>query len=374
MRKYLTFAVGIAVIVGGVFVARLFGEKKGGPPKAQPEKAIPTVFVQTVQNKTQPIIIKSSGPIMAKNRVELFAEVQGVFKPTQKAFKPGVRYQAGETLLRMDASEQYANLQAQKSTLYSQITSMLADLKIDYSESYPNWQQYVDDFDLEGIVKPLPKPVSSQERSFIASKNVFTTYHNIRAQEIRQKKYTLKAPFSGILTETSITPGTLVRPGQRLGEFVSNSVYEMQVSVGVSLMPFMKVGKQVSVRNISGVDQTWTGKVIRINPKVDQTSQTFDLYLELRGGGLAEGLYLEAIIEARQEENAYELDRSLLIDESEVFSVQDSVLTKVEVNPIYYNDKTVVVRGLKNGMMLLSKSIPGVYEGMKVEPYQPSEK
>ena len=374
MRKYLTAVLGIAVIVGGVFIARLFGGDEKGPPKSKAGKEAPTVFVESVQNEDQPIVVKSSGSLMAKNRVELFAEVQGIFQANSKPFKPGVRYYAGETLLKMDASEQYANLQAQRSTLYSQITGMLADLKIDYSTSDPNWQQYLDEFDFEGGIQPLPEPLSTQEKNFVSSRNIYTTYHNIRALEIRQSKYTLKAPFSGVLTDASVTPGTLVRPGQRLGEFVSDRVFDMKVSIGVSLMPFMEVGKEVQVRSLSDRNKTWTGRVVRVNPKVDQTSQTFDLYLELKGKGLAEGLYLEAIIQAKEEENAYQIDRSLLIDESEVFAVRDSLLKRVPVKPVYFNTKQVIVKGLENGEMLLSKSIPGAYEGMKVKPYQETAK
>ncbi len=371
MRKYIIVALGVALLVAAFFISQLFGGEKGEPPAAKPQKAMPTVFVSTVKNETQPITVTSTGPLMAKDRVEIFAEVQGVFRPTTKPFKAGVAYRAGETLLAMDASEQYANLQAQKSTLYSQIAGMMADLKIDYSDAFPNWEQYLKDFAVDQPIKPLPKPLSEKERVFVSTKNIPTAYHNIRSLEIRQGKYTIRAPFSGVLTEALITPGTLVRPGQKLGDFVSNRVYEMQVAVGVSLMPFLKVGKQVMVRGVTNKQKNWTGKVVRINPKVDRASQTFDLFLELSGEGLAEGLYLEAVIEAKQEKDAFELDRSLLINDQEVFAVKDSLLQKVAVEPIYYNPKTVVVKGLENGEVILSKSIPGAYEGMKVKPYQP---
>ena len=41
--------------------------------------------------------------------------------------------------------------------------------------------------------------------------------------------------------------------------------------------------------------KTYTGKVVRVNGKVDQTSQTITAFIEVQDGNLKEGQYLEAI-------------------------------------------------------------------------------
>ncbi len=360
--------VGVGVLVGGYFIANAFmnsKNKRSRPPKVA--KVAPTVIVETVQNQSIPIEVKASGSVMAKNRIELFAEVQGVFRSSAKPFKPGIRYRKGEVFLKMDAEEQYATLQAQKSTLYNQISLMLPDLKIDYPDAFPRWEQYVNIFDLEKPVPALPETTSTQERVFVSSKNVYTTYYNIKSLEIRQQKYVLTAPFDGVLTEALVTPGTLVRPGQQLGEFIATDVFEMEVAVGVSLMPFMQVGKAVQVRSMADPTKTWQAKVIRINGKVDRTTQTGDVFLEIRAKDIEEGMYLEAIINAKEEENAYEIDRKLLFNENKVFVVEDSTLAMATVQPVYFDTDHVVIKGLPNGTALLAKSVPGAYEGMAVK-------
>ncbi|RLD83661.1 MAG: efflux transporter periplasmic adaptor subunit, partial [Bacteroidetes bacterium] len=60
--------------------------KKG---KRKAPKIIKTVFVETVQNKDVPIIITANGNLVAKNKIELFSEVQGILKPLSKDFKAG---------------------------------------------------------------------------------------------------------------------------------------------------------------------------------------------------------------------------------------------------------------------------------------------
>ncbi len=369
MKKYISVAIAAFVLIGGYFASNAFINAKNDKPKVKAkERPATTVIVQKVSNTTIPIIVRASGSLMAKRRIEVFSEVQGVFYKTSKEFKPGIRYQKGEVLLQMDATEQYANLQAQKSTLYNQVTLMLPDLKIDYADAYPKWQKYVDDFDVEKPVANLPKPLSTKEKIFISSKNVYTTFFNIKSLEIRQSKYTITAPFNGVLTEALVTPGTLVRPGQRLGEFISNDVYEMEVAISVSMMDFMKVGETVEVKGLGDTPKTWKGKVIRINGKVDRASQTMKIYLELSGKYLEEGMYLEAIINAREEENAFAIDRKQLQDGNKVFVVRDGKLKMVEVTPVYFDTEGVVIKGLENGEKLLAKSVPGAYEGMDVYP------
>jgi hypothetical protein len=39
------------------------------------------------------------------------------------------------------------------------------------------------------------------------------------------------------------------------------------------------------------------------------------------------------------------------------------------VNPVYFSDKTVVVKGIPNGSLILNKPVPGAYAGMLVKIY-----
>ena len=37
------------------------------------------------------------------------------------------------------------------------------------------------------------------------------------------------------------------------------------------------------------------------------------------------------------------------------------------MNPVYYTDKTAIVKGLQDGTEILSRPLPGAYEGMLVK-------
>lgn len=365
MRSLITGFIGILLLVGAFLLFRQLSEgKKQSRPV--PQKSVTTVFVNTVENYNSPVFITTTGQLVAKTKVELFSEVQGIFEYSTREFKPGVYYKKGEVLLKINKDEFEASVQAQKSALYNQIVALLPDLQLDFPETFPNWEKYLADFDLNQSVNPLPDPMSEKEKLFIAGRNIQSSWYNIQNQEVRLSKYTIYAPYSGILTEATVTPGTLVRQGQKLGEFINPNVFEMEVPVNISLGERLKIGKQVALHDLEKT-KTWNGKVIRINGKVDPTSQTIKTFIQVNGEGLKEGMFLEAEIKAKDEPNTFELDRKLLIDQSKVFVVADTTLELREVTPVFYNDKSVIVKGLVDGTKILAKPVPGAFAGMRVE-------
>ncbi len=364
IRKVIISILGLLIIGGAVMIAKKLGESKKNP-KPKFSKLVTMVTTNTVKNTSTPINITTSGNLAAKERIELFAEVQGVFEATGRDFLPGEYYKKGDLLIKINADEHRANMRSQKSTLYNQIVGLLPDLRMDYPESFPKWEAYVRDFNMDRFVPKLPTPANEKEKLFIAGRNILPTFYNIKNMEERLSKYTINAPFSGTLTQSMVRRGALVRAGQKLGEMINPSIYELEVSVNTSYMDLLKIGKTVDLHNVEKTKK-WTGKVVRVNSLVEETSQTIPVFIRVSGKGLKEGMYLEADVTAKEESDTYEMSRKLLFDENKVFAVEDSLLTIEEVNPIFFKQNTVVVRGLKNGTQVLAKPVPGAYAGMKV--------
>lgn len=368
MRQFLIALSGIILVAIAVLVANYTIESKK-PFRTKAKQVTSTAFVSTVQNSDVPVLITESGRLVAKNKMDLFSEVQGVMEATAREFKPGSRFKKGEILLRIRNNDYYANLQAQKSVLQNLITSILPDLRLDYPEAYQKWDLYLKQFDMDKPISELPVPSSEKEKFFITGKNIYTTYYNTKNLELVYAKYNIQAPFSGVLTETTVNPGTVIRPGQRLGEFIDPSVYEMQVAVSQSMITSLSVGISVEVVQPENPSESWTGRITRINGKVDPTTQTVQVFIELSGEGLKDGMFLEARMPGKAKNNAYEVNRRLLVDEEGLFLVKDSSLVLQPVSILHKGEKTAIVRGLPDGAQLVSKAIPGAYHGMPVSVY-----
>ena len=368
MRKIILSILGVLIIIASVYGAMAI-VKSRSQQRPRPAKVVKTVFVDTVRNKTVPIIVPANGNLVAKQRVELFSEVQGVLQKSNKLFKTGQPYRKGEVIIKINAAEYYASVQSAKSDLYNQITSVMPDLRLDYPDVYEKWRMYLNDFDLEKTTPPLPEFLNESERYFISGRGILTTYYNVKNMEQRLSKYTIRAPYTGILTEALVTEGTLVRTGQKLGEFIDTNVYELEVAISKSYSDLLRLGEEVELTNL---DQTksYTGKVSRINARVDQASQTITAFIEVRDQDLKEGMYLEANLNAKEETNAIEIDRSLLLENDQIFVVRDTVLDLLKVSPVYYSDKTVVLKEVPDGTAMVSRPVVGAYAGMLVKIYE----
>jgi len=368
MRKIILSVLGMVIIIASVFVARQIVNSKT-QYKPQVQKVVKTVFTDVVANGTIPIIVPANGNLMAKTKVELYAEVQGVFRGRNKLFRPGQEYRKGETIIRIDAAEYYASVQSAKSNLLNLITSVMPDLRLDYPELYPKWQAYLTKFDLDRVTPELPDMTSEKEKFFITGRGILTSYYNVKNLEQRLAKYTISAPFSGVLTEALVTEGSLVRSGQKLGEFIRTDVYELEVAVSKTYSDLLKVGEVVELVNLERT-KNYEGKVTRINGRIDQATQTIKAYIEVSHPDLREGMYLEANLNAKDEKEAIEIDRKLLLEDNQIFVVRDSILDLIDVKPVYFSDRKVVLKDVPDGTTIITQPVVGAYAGMLVKVYK----
>jgi len=367
MRNIILSILGVLFIIATVFISKSLIDNKN-KPKPIAAKIIKTVFTDTVNNTTIPIVIPANGNLTAKQRVELYSEVQGIFRNGSYLFKPGQNYRKGQTLIRVDAAEYYASVQSSKSNLYNSIAAIMPDLRLDFPDVFQKWQTYLSSFDLNKTTPKLPEITSDKENYFITGRGIITNYYNVKNLEQRLSKYTISAPFNGILTEALVTEGSLIRNGQKLGEFINPSVYEMQVAISKSFANILKVGETVSLTNLDKTE-SYTGKVSRVNGSIDANTQTVTAFIEVENSNLKEGMYLEANLNAKSIENAIEIDRNLLTDNQEIFVIKDSLLDVMPAKPIHFSDTKVVLKDVPNGTVILKRPVPGAYAGMLVQPF-----
>lgn len=368
MRKLILAILGVLFITGAIYGAKMIINSKSKTRKA-PSKVIKTVFVDTVKNTSIPIIIPANGNLVAKRRVEIYSEVQGIFKPGSKLFKPGEKYQKNEAFISINDTEYYANVQLAKSNLYNSIAAVLADLRLDFPEVFLKWEAYLKSYDLNKPTPKLPKMVSEKENYFITGRSIVSNYYTVKNLEQRLSKYTISAPFKGILTEALVTEGTLIRSNQKLGEFIDPSVYEMEVSLSKTFASLLDVGETVELNNLERTKK-YSGIVSRVNGSINSATQTIAVYIEIKNSSLKEGMYLEANLNAKKEKNAIEINRGLLLDEDKIFIVRDSVLDMINVRPVYFSNTKVVLKDIPDGTIILSSPFPGAYVGMMVKPLQ----
>ena len=213
---------------------------------------------------------------------------------------------------------------------------------------------------------PLPPFLSEKEKYFINSKNIVTTYYNIKNLEERHKKYRIHAPFYGVVTESFVNPGALVRPGQKLGVILNPSAYELPLSINESYKDYVTIGKSVKLYNLDRT-ASWNGKIARINATINTQTQGIQTYIEVYGKELKEGMFLEADIEGKTVSRGVEVPRKLLVNNTRLYVVEDDKLHLRNVDIAFFKERSAIITNLPDGTVILGNALPGAYEGMLIE-------
>lgn len=364
IRKVILSVIGIAILALGFFGMKKLGsaEKKTKPAY---EERIAKVFVESFSPSDQQVTVKMNGRLAAPKKITLSAETQGRFT-SSKSFRPGTFYKKGDLIIRVDNTQDYAALKALRSGLLNQIVTLLPDIKFEYPGSFDRWQSYVKNFNVSSKTEDLPEPASDQEKFFIIGKNLQTTFYNIKTQEARLAKYRIYAPFSGVLTQANVSPGAMISPGQNLGTFMSQGSFELVLPVREDYIDRLSIGQKMMLSLVES-SESYSGTVVRINPIINPSSQTIDVYVKVSGKDLKEGMFLEATLPLAPFESAMKINRNLLVENKFIWGVENSSLVKIPVKPVHYGSETVVVQNVPTKGVYLSRVLPGAREGMSVE-------
>ncbi len=363
-KRIIAISTAIAIIVLVLFIV------KSLPAKTAPEatsKAPKATLIDVIYPKAGEVAyeLTSTGKLTAVERFEIFSQVDGQLLASAQLFKEGKKYQKGEVMLAVDAQEYKMTLLAAKSDFITLLTSILPDLKSDYPEAYTQWRQYVLDIDVNKQLPTMPEPNDSQEKFFLSGKGVYSSYYNIQSGEEKFAKYTIKAPFNGIVTSSQVVAGKAVRPGTELGAFINPEVYDLEVTLPLTAMRDIEPGTE-AVLNSTEIKGEWTGKVIRIGGDIDELSQSVKVFIRTRGTNLKEGMFLTANISLNPFANAISLPRKMLNDQNQLFVVKDGKLQRKQVTVLMRQGDLAIVEGLNSDEPVLSTVIKNAYEGMPV--------
>lgn len=353
-NKLLGLAGVVGILLFGFIIASAFSSQKQAPKRIHGNgqtKTYKTIVVQPEQVTPE---FSTGGTVEAYDKIMLFAEVNGVLSNAETAFRSGNHFKKGQTLLQIDDSVYKNSVLAQKSSLLNQLTLFIPDLAIDYPESAKRWQNYLDNFDLNGTMKPLPEAKQAKEKYFINARNIYSLFYQIKSMEATLAKYTLRAPFDGIITESDIKPGSLVRAGQKLGEFTNTRRYELETPLSLSHLPFVQIGDKVELTS-ANFTEPFSGKISRINQKIDRNSQTVQVFISVSDKRLKDGMYLNAEMRSSQKISGVMIPAKWLGKGNTVYLKENDKFEARVVEVLLSQGDNILVNGLNSGDVILAQ-------------------
>ena len=336
-----------------------------------PERPKPEVvnYVRAIEFKPTDIEteVEAYGRVVSSHQLNLTAEVGGRLLAGNLPLKAGQNFKKGQVLFRIHSTEQRLSLQARKSTFLNLLASILPDLRIDFAESYSDWQQYFDAIDLEKALPELPRAKSSKEKTFLATKNILGEFYSIKSLEENLKKYSVYAPYTGSISTINVQVGSIVNPGTQVGTIIRTDQLELEIPIELKDIAFIELGKRVEV--VGQDEQRFKGEVLRIADLVDPNTQSVNVFIAVKNTSkqrIYDGLYLRTVIPGKVVKDAMSIPRGVIRNKNEVFVVENEVLKTKIIVIEKVSGENAIVSGLTPGDLLVTDAPANASNNMKV--------
>ncbi|MFT4809363.1 MAG: HlyD family secretion protein [Paraglaciecola sp.] len=263
------------------------------PPSAQLPSTSSAQFTATEAIKKpqvdpSDVILNSSGYITARRMATVSSEVMGLI--TQVNVEEGMKVEQGQILATLDSRLADVNLdyaQAQLAVLNARRKAILVNLneaKINYQRILKN--TYSSDAQRTSGYAAQQSLMANVES---ANADILVAKVETRRQQERLDNHTIRAPFSGVVTQKNAQPGEIVSPSSAGGGFtrtgictiVDMSSLEIEVDVNESFIGRVYPGQKVRASLDAYPDWDIPASVIATIPTADRAKATVQVRIEI---------------------------------------------------------------------------------------------
>ena len=367
-QKYIIIISGVVIIIFAFLSMMWLSSLKEDPRKIPPKELVRYVQAEPIKYETRSTQVVAPGRVYSNAEVVLSAEVSGKILPGRIAFKKGQSFKRGELLLKIYDKEAGLSLKAQKSSFLNSLAGLLPDLRIDYEKSYDNWYKFFENINIDKDLPDLPEIESTKEKVFLSSRNILSSYYNIKRAESNYNKHNIYAPFNGAITEVNVEVGGIAGIGTRLGKIINTRDLELEVPLEVTDAKWISIGDKVIITDEYGNDYS-KGQVSRISGDLDVQTQSISAFVSIQNSGespIYKGQYLSAVFEGIIADNVMEIPRNAVFNINNVFLVKEGLLKKEIINVVRLNEKTLFFNGLNENDTIITEPLINANENSRV--------
>ena len=330
------------------------------------EQNIRSVLVAKVNNTLVKNNIKSSGRVVTLNNITISSEVQGRLIGNNK-FKKGSEINKGDIIFKIKSTDLGLLINSKKSRFMSLISSNLADIKLDYGIEYSKWNNFFNSIKLSKDLPDFPDMNSSKEKNYIISRSILAEYLSIKSDEEKLKKYTVRAPFNGVITKSYSDIGGNVNPGSPVVDFIRKGKMEIELTVNKSELNFINIGDKVIFKENG---EKFTGKIVRKGKFINKNTQSISVFSSINAEAslIYNGMYLNAIITTKGTPNVFKITRRAVFESNKIFILDSKNKLRVKkINIIASEGNEVIIDNLPNNMRVVIEPLVNVSKGTKVK-------
>ncbi len=367
MKRSTTIIISAGVLAVGALAMIGLLSMRNAPPRKTPEVLAKSVETEVVHLSTVPASIVAYGRVTSAQPVELYSEVAGTIMKGDIPFKPAQSFKRDDLLLRVDDRQAILDMNSTKSDLLTALATVLPEIKLDFPDEYPVWQNYFDSCEFGRRLTDLPETDNPKIKLFLSRFNVYKLYFAVQNLEIRLDKHYFYAPFDGSIVTASLRAGSTARAGTHLGQIINLEELEVSVPVQLSDIDWIDRGTHVTFTSAE-LSGEWSGEVKRIGSDIDSRTQTVEVFMDIDNDGqaaLLNGVFLEADIPGQSVETGIAVPRRALYEDNFVYLIVNGILEYRQVSIARFETETVIIDGgIAEGDTLVMEPLQGVGPGM----------
>jgi membrane fusion protein (multidrug efflux system) len=340
-------------VAGGIKLATA-GSKKPGAGAGGAGGRAALVSVVTASPRSFADRIEVLGVAKGRESVTITSDTTELV--TAVHFRDGQAVRAGQVLVDLKASEQDAGV--------AQAAAQQAQAQRDYDR----WKTLAD----RGIA---PRATAEQYLAALQSAKAATA-----AARSRKLDRVIRAPFSGVVGLSDISPGSLVNPGAAIVSLDDLSVIRVDFDVPDRYLSVLRIGTAITATPDSLPGQSFGGRIAQIDTRVNTATRAIKARAEFPnpGGQIRPGMLMKVGIDhgARQAVSvpesaiAYEGDAAyvfLLVTQGGKTKAQKRVVTVGASQDGWVE----IQQGLSVGDKVIGDGLNRVQDGQAVKPAGP---
>jgi membrane fusion protein (multidrug efflux system) len=266
-KRMVIMLVAVAIVLGGIFGFQAFKAamiKKFMRAMSAPTQTVSAAKAEYTQWQPQ---LEAVGSLRAVKGADLSLEVSGVVDSIM--FKSGDDVKQGALLLKLRSDDDAAKLESLQATSeLSQITYN-RDLK---------------QFKIQAVSQATLDTDSANLKNAKAQV--------VEQQAVLDKKF-LRAPFTGHLGIRAVDLGQYLAAGTTIVTLQALDPIFLDFFVPQQAVDQMRIGQAVTAKVDAFEDQTFSGEISAINPKIDASTRNIQIRATLKNPGhkLLPGMY-----------------------------------------------------------------------------------
>ena len=239
----------IILIVAVLFAIPKLSSSGSKVPLANMNKSL-SVKAHIIKAEKLANNVITSGTILSNEEVELKGEVAG--KIINIYFKEGSSVKKGDLLVKINDAE-----------LQAQLAKAKYNLKL--LEDREHRQRVL-----------LEREAISQEDYDVSLNELNVVKADIELVKAQVAKTEIRAPFDGVIGLKNVSEGSFVNTETIIATLQDINPIKIDFSIPEKYSGSVKVGDQIRFK-VVGKDETYTGKVYAIEPKIDPQTRTLKL-------------------------------------------------------------------------------------------------